>query len=195
MARRDGLRAPHALPVQPEQRREPLHGTHTDRDCTSHVHSRIENFINLGMLGSHTISHLLQCQRPSQPTPLSPTRCSPTRSPPGHWLFRSRRTSSSSVRRASIAIKMYGCIHYSGSTVGAGLYSFFSAYDQACLKDNSCQDQLVSIDNDSTVWMYSLSTVGVTNQLSLGDQPVIPASQNPNGFQVGCITHRKSNLT
>ena len=67
---------------------------------------------------------------------------------------------------------------------GAGLYSFFQAFDQTCLDSNSCQDQLVTIDTASTISVYSLSTVGVSNQLSVGNQAVIPASQNVNGFQV-----------
>ncbi|KIP08169.1 glycoside hydrolase family 55 protein [Phlebiopsis gigantea 11061_1 CR5-6] len=66
---------------------------------------------------------------------------------------------------------------------GAGLYSFFQAFDQACLDSRSCQDQLVTIDSISTISVYSLSTVGVSNQLSVGNQAVIPSSQNVNGFQ------------
>ncbi|KAI0687135.1 exo-beta-1,3-glucanase [Cytidiella melzeri] len=66
---------------------------------------------------------------------------------------------------------------------GAGLYSFFSAYNQACIDSKSCQDQLLNIDGESTIWVYSLSTVGVTHQLSVENKPVISAIQNPNGFQ------------
>lgn len=72
---------------------------------------------------------------------------------------------------------------------GAGLYSFFQAYNQACLSTSSCQDQLVTIDNSSTIWVYSLSTVGATTQLSIGNQPIIPQSQNINGFQVCIISY------
>ncbi|KAI0341762.1 exo-beta-1,3-glucanase [Trametopsis cervina] len=66
---------------------------------------------------------------------------------------------------------------------GAGLYSFFSAYTQACIDSKSCQDQLLDIDNESSIWVYSLSTVGVTHQLSVDSKPIIPAMQNLNGFQ------------
>ncbi|KAH9901618.1 exo-beta-1,3-glucanase [Cubamyces lactineus] len=65
---------------------------------------------------------------------------------------------------------------------GAGLYSFFQNYGQTCLDTNSCQSQIFDIDNDSTVSVYSLSTVGVTWQLSVTEQGVIPASAGPNGF-------------
>ncbi|KAI0332110.1 exo-beta-1,3-glucanase [Cubamyces sp. BRFM 1775] len=65
---------------------------------------------------------------------------------------------------------------------GAGLYSFFQNYGQTCLDTNSCQSQIFDIDNDSSVSVYSLSTVGVTWQLSVTEQGVIPASAGPNGF-------------
>ena len=65
---------------------------------------------------------------------------------------------------------------------GAGLYSFFSNYSQACIDSASCQTQLFNIDTDSTVSVYSLSTVGVTWSLSVAAQGVIPASAGPNGF-------------
>ena len=67
---------------------------------------------------------------------------------------------------------------------GAGLYSFFQNFGQACLDNASCQSQILSVDNESTVWVYSLSTLGVTMQLSVLDTGVIPQSQNANGYQV-----------
>ena len=65
---------------------------------------------------------------------------------------------------------------------GAGLYSFFDNYGQDCLTTTSCQQQIFNIDNDSTVSVYGLSTVGTTWQLSVNGQGVIPASANANGF-------------
>ncbi|KAI0780740.1 exo-beta-1,3-glucanase [Trametes elegans] len=65
---------------------------------------------------------------------------------------------------------------------GVGLYSFFDNYQQACLDSRTCQTQLFNIDTDSTVSVYSLSTVGVTWSLSVAEQGVIPASAGPNGF-------------
>ncbi|KAI0647237.1 exo-beta-1,3-glucanase [Trametes meyenii] len=65
---------------------------------------------------------------------------------------------------------------------GAGLYSFFQNYGQACLDSNSCQSQLFDIDAGSSVSVYSLSTVGVTWSLSVAEQGVIPASAGPNGL-------------
>ncbi|KAI0724043.1 exo-beta-1,3-glucanase [Cerioporus squamosus] len=65
---------------------------------------------------------------------------------------------------------------------GAGLYSFYSNYDQACLDTANCQSQIFNIDSGSTVSVYALSTVGTTYMLSVGGQGVIPASANVNGF-------------
>lgn len=66
---------------------------------------------------------------------------------------------------------------------GAGLYSFFSNYTQACLKDRSCQSQIFNVDLTSSISVYSLATVGVTHQLSVDHHPIIPANANMNGFQ------------
>ncbi|EPT02026.1 hypothetical protein FOMPIDRAFT_141879 [Fomitopsis schrenkii] len=66
---------------------------------------------------------------------------------------------------------------------GAGLYSFFSGYGQACLKDSSCQSQILNIDGTSSLSVYSLSTVGVTHQLSVGGRGIVPSYENQNGFQ------------
>jgi hypothetical protein len=65
---------------------------------------------------------------------------------------------------------------------GAGLYSFFSNYGQACLTPENCQAQIVNVDTTSSVHIYSLSTVGTTFQLSVNQAGVINQSANPNGF-------------
>ena len=67
---------------------------------------------------------------------------------------------------------------------GAGLWSFFQNFGQTCLNTQNCQGQILSIDNESTIWVYSLSTLGVSMQLSILDTGVIPQSQNVNGYQV-----------
>ncbi|KAJ7768008.1 exo-beta-1,3-glucanase [Mycena olivaceomarginata] len=50
---------------------------------------------------------------------------------------------------------------------GASLYSFYFNYDQGCLATESCQSQMVNVNNDSSVHIYSLSTIGTTWQLSI----------------------------
>jgi glucan 1,3-beta-glucosidase len=66
---------------------------------------------------------------------------------------------------------------------GAGHYSFFQNYAQACLPNANCQSQIVNIDSTSSIAIYGLSTVGTTYQLSVNQQGVISASANPDGFQ------------
>ncbi|KAJ7926053.1 exo-beta-1,3-glucanase [Mycena leptocephala] len=65
---------------------------------------------------------------------------------------------------------------------GASLYSFYSNYDQGCLTTESCQSQMVNVDNESSVNIYSLSTIGTTGQLSINEVPIINQDQNQNGF-------------
>ncbi|KAN0101177.1 glycoside hydrolase family 55 protein [Tylopilus felleus] len=66
---------------------------------------------------------------------------------------------------------------------GAGLYSFYQNYQQTCLASNACQKHVFNIDSESSVSVYSLSTVGVAYQLSVGQNGVVPSSDNANGFQ------------
>ncbi|KIJ60156.1 glycoside hydrolase family 55 protein [Hydnomerulius pinastri MD-312] len=66
---------------------------------------------------------------------------------------------------------------------GAGFYSFFQNYGQTCLTTNTCQSQIFNIDSTSSVTVYSLSTVGTTYQLSVGQNGVVNQSDNPDGFQ------------
>ncbi|KAK0442864.1 exo-beta-1,3-glucanase [Armillaria borealis] len=65
---------------------------------------------------------------------------------------------------------------------GAGLYSFFNNYSESCLATASCQPQIADISSDSEVYMSSLSTVGVTYQVSVDQTPVVHHSANANGF-------------
>ncbi|PFH50090.1 glycoside hydrolase family 55 protein [Amanita thiersii Skay4041] len=65
---------------------------------------------------------------------------------------------------------------------GAGLYSFFNNYNQACLDTENCQSQLLNIDSTSTVTVYSLSTVATTFQLSVNQVGIVNQSGNVNGF-------------
>ncbi|KAH8117300.1 exo-beta-1,3-glucanase [Phellopilus nigrolimitatus] len=66
---------------------------------------------------------------------------------------------------------------------GAGLYSFFQNYNQACLDSNSCQTQIFDIDSVSTIDVYSLSTVASTFQLSVSENGIINQAANRNGLQ------------
>ncbi|KAI0818528.1 glycoside hydrolase family 55 protein [Irpex lacteus] len=87
---------------------------------------------------------------------------------------------------------------------GAGLYSFFDDYTQACIDSKSCQSQVLDVDGEGggggsgsgggesgegksgseEVRVYSLSTVGVSLQVGVNGKGAVPAVQNQNGFQV-----------
>ena len=67
---------------------------------------------------------------------------------------------------------------------GAGLYSFFQNYVQDCLNTTSCQTQITNVDSASTgISIYSLSNVGVADQLSVSGSGVIAATKNADGIQ------------
>ncbi|KAJ6608596.1 exo-beta-1,3-glucanase [Mycena sp. CBHHK59/15] len=65
---------------------------------------------------------------------------------------------------------------------GAGLYSFYNDYTQTCLTSENCQNQMLNIDSTSSVFLYSLATVGTTFQLSIKQVGVVNQNSNPNGF-------------
>jgi len=66
---------------------------------------------------------------------------------------------------------------------GAGLYSFFNNYNQACLKTESCQDSIVSIEaNVRNFYLYNLNTEASTSMLNYNEQTIIKQSDNTNTF-------------
>lgn len=48
---------------------------------------------------------------------------------------------------------------------GSGTYSFFSNYDQDCLADQSCQENMISVENSSNVNMFGISTKASVNMI------------------------------
>lgn len=68
---------------------------------------------------------------------------------------------------------------------GAGLYSFFDNYSTTC-SDNpgpeNCQSSIFSLESVSNVNVYSLSTVGTTNMITVGGQSVAKYSDNINVY-------------
>ncbi|KAK4123046.1 glycoside hydrolase family 55 protein [Parathielavia appendiculata] len=65
---------------------------------------------------------------------------------------------------------------------GAGLYSFFDNYAQDCLKTQSCQTNMVSLEQGSQVHFYGLSTKASVNMLTVDGQGVALDSDNRNNF-------------
>ncbi|KAI9566967.1 glycoside hydrolase family 55 protein, partial [Boletus coccyginus] len=66
---------------------------------------------------------------------------------------------------------------------GAGFYSFFQNYTQDCLANYTCQNGIFHIDEESTIMLYSISTIGTTYQLTIGERDVINEEHNRDGFQ------------
>ncbi|KAK0717718.1 glycoside hydrolase family 55 protein [Lasiosphaeria miniovina] len=64
---------------------------------------------------------------------------------------------------------------------GAGLYSFFDNYDQTCLETESCQTNMVSLE-DSTVHLFGLSTKASVNMLTVNGQSAALDKDNRNNF-------------
>lgn len=101
------------------------------------------------------------------------------------WAFRSV---------GSTGIFIYGAGFYSFFDVSVQVYiSYFAqcinfpslseSYTQECLDTWDCQDQLITIDTDSDISIYSLATVGTVNMLSYDGEPIIKQADNRNGFQ------------
>ncbi|EHL02584.1 putative Glucan 1,3-beta-glucosidase [Glarea lozoyensis 74030] len=53
---------------------------------------------------------------------------------------------------------------------GAGLYSFFENYSQVCLDTQSCQNNMVSIENSGGINLYGLSTKAAVNMVTVNGQ-------------------------
>jgi len=66
---------------------------------------------------------------------------------------------------------------------GAGIYNFFQSYDQACLKTEHCQDEIVSIEQSpSRVYIYNLNTKASDGMVSVDGKSVIKQADNRNSF-------------
>ncbi|KAG7284894.1 hypothetical protein NEMBOFW57_009509 [Staphylotrichum longicolle] len=65
---------------------------------------------------------------------------------------------------------------------GAGLYSFFDNYAQDCLKTQSCQANVVSLEGRSEVHFYGLSTKASVNMLTVEGEGVALDRDNRNNF-------------
>jgi glucan 1,3-beta-glucosidase len=65
---------------------------------------------------------------------------------------------------------------------GAGLYSFFDNYSQDCLANESCQSNMVSLENSSNVLLYGLSTKAATNMVTQDGKSAAFDSDNRNNF-------------
>ncbi|MCJ1479117.1 hypothetical protein MMC13_007801 [Lambiella insularis] len=66
---------------------------------------------------------------------------------------------------------------------GAGLYSFFDNYSEDCLATESCQDNMVSVEDCSgDVYIWGLSTKGSTNMVTINGVGAVPQIDNRDNF-------------
>jgi len=66
---------------------------------------------------------------------------------------------------------------------GAGLYSFFDNYNQQCLETESCQENMVSIENCSkNVYLWGLNTKAATNMVTVNGKSMVNQKDNSNNF-------------
>ncbi|KAJ7507380.1 exo-beta-1,3-glucanase [Mycena galericulata] len=67
---------------------------------------------------------------------------------------------------------------------GAGLYSFYDNYSEACKPSVNCQASLALVDTASdAVFLYSISTIGATTMLTVGSTNVVNHANNIDGLQ------------
>ncbi|KAK7423088.1 hypothetical protein QQZ08_009255 [Neonectria magnoliae] len=66
--------------------------------------------------------------------------------------------------------------------LGAGLYSWFSDYSQACLDTNDCQRRGVEIQQSSDLWIYNLCTKAIIEMVTPAGGIATIAKDNMNGF-------------
>ncbi|SPJ73113.1 probable beta-1,3 exoglucanase precursor [Fusarium torulosum] len=64
---------------------------------------------------------------------------------------------------------------------GGGLYSFFDNYDQVCVGQNNCQDNMISLES-SQVHLYGISTKASVNMVSVNGKSAILDKDNRNNF-------------
>lgn len=65
---------------------------------------------------------------------------------------------------------------------GAGLYSWFSEYSQACVAAENCQDRIFEIDGTSDVWIYSLITKASIEMISPYEGTAVLGADNKINF-------------
>ncbi|MCJ1379596.1 hypothetical protein MMC17_002698 [Xylographa soralifera] len=143
---------------------------------TSVEHSQLYNYQILN--AENVYMGAIQTETPyyqSNPTALTPFTPNSAYSDP---TFSGCTTSSCQ--------KAWGLRIVSSSNIlvyGAGLYSFFDNYSEDCLATESCQDNMVSIENCSgDVYLWGLSTKASTNMVTLDGTGAVPQSDNQDNF-------------
>jgi hypothetical protein len=79
--------------------------------------------------------------------------------------------------------------------LGAGLYSWFSNYDQTCVNKENCQKRGFEVEQSGDIWIYNLCTKAIEELISpLGGTPTF-ASDNKNGFLSSILAWLQGSIT
>ena len=65
---------------------------------------------------------------------------------------------------------------------GAGFYSFFDNWNEDCLATESCQENMVSVECSSDVYLWGLSTKASTNMVTLDGVGAVKQGDNRDNF-------------
>ena len=66
---------------------------------------------------------------------------------------------------------------------GAGLYNLFQAYGQECPQNQSCQDDMVSIQQlNNGIHILNLNTKASSNMIEVDEKSIVKQSENRNTF-------------
>ncbi|EPE03538.1 glycoside hydrolase family 55 protein [Ophiostoma piceae UAMH 11346] len=67
---------------------------------------------------------------------------------------------------------------------GAGMYSFFDNYSQACIKSRTCQQSVASIEGPAVyaISIYNLNTIGVESMIDRDNESLADHADNENSF-------------
>ncbi|KAF2469872.1 pectin lyase-like protein [Lindgomyces ingoldianus] len=65
---------------------------------------------------------------------------------------------------------------------GSGTYSFFSNYDQVCVTNQNCQENIIQVDNSTNVNMFGISTKASVNMITQNGQGVAKDKDNRSNF-------------
>lgn len=65
---------------------------------------------------------------------------------------------------------------------GAGTYSFFQNYNQACVNGQNCQEHMNEITNSTNVNWFGLSTKASVNMITVAGKGVAKDKENRSNF-------------
>lgn len=104
--------------------------------------------------------------------------------PPGKW---SSDPKFGDCERGSTCMKSWALRIINSQdilTYSSGLYSFYEAYAQDCLSDESCQTNLVETSYSEGIWMFNTFTKGASQIFTPrgGWPPLLTSSTNQTGF-------------